>query len=340
MSAIEFEHKMAAHCETGTVAALLNHGGLPITESMILGITGGIFFAYLKIRSLPFPTFVVRSQPGNIVRKMTKRVKVGFHSQKFRNVDKAQAAVDTLLAQGSPVAVQVDMFRMGYIPSYMRVHFNGHFVILLGKEGDTYTVSDCYHPVLATVDEESLRKARFARGDLAPKGTLLYVKDIPQKPGLRKAVIAGLKDSCRNMIGLPVPFLGVKGIRLFARKLAEWPNLAPDEMQLSHEIMNINVILEERGTGGGGFRFMFASFLREAGELLAVAELDAMGKEMMSIGDRWRELSIFAARMGKNRDFSGERLQELQALVFDRADEEEAFFRKLKGTVRGLRIAD
>ncbi len=39
----EFEHTMAAHCETGTIASLLNHAGVSITEPMVLGVSGGIF---------------------------------------------------------------------------------------------------------------------------------------------------------------------------------------------------------------------------------------------------------------------------------------------------------
>jgi len=269
---------------------------------------------------------------------MAKRVKVGFHVTRFGNPDKAQAALDSLLQQGVPPAVQVDMFYMDYIPAYMRVHFNGHFVTVIGKDGDTYTVSDCYHASLATVPAEALRTARFAKGDLAPKGTMFHVKDVPSNPDLRRPILEGLKHSCRNMVGLPVPFLGVKGMRKFAQKVVEWPKLTRDEVQLSHEIMNINVILEERGTGGGGFRFMFASFLREASQVLGNARLGEMGKEMMAIGDRWRELSIFAARTGKNRDFSDARMRELQGLILARADEEERFFKRLRDEVKGIRV--
>ena len=64
------------------------------------------------------------------------------------------------------------------------------------------------------------------------------------------------------MLKIPLPFLGVKGIRMFSRKINEWPSLARDMEHLSHEIMKINILLEDQGTGGGGFRFMFATFLR------------------------------------------------------------------------------
>ncbi|MBD3242667.1 MAG: DUF4872 domain-containing protein [Chitinivibrionales bacterium] len=337
MNTMGYEHHMAAHCETGTISSLLAHAGLPLSEPMVLGISGGIFFAYLKPRSQPFPMFVVRSAPGSILKNMTKRVKVGFDVKRYGNPQKAQTALDALIERGIPSAVQVDMFYMDYIPAYMRVHFNGHFVTVVGKDGDEYTISDCYHPRIATVPADALSKARFAKGEMAPKGTMFHVEKIPSSPDLKRPVIQGLKQSWRNMIGLPVPFLGVKGIRLFARKLTEWPSLARDEVQLSHEIMNINVILEERGTGGAGFRFMFASFLREAAGVLGDnAQLNEMATEMMAIGDRWRELSIFAARMGKKRELTDERFRELQGLILARADEEEAFFGKLKQVTKTL----
>jgi phytoene dehydrogenase-like protein len=48
--------------------------------------------------------------------------------------------------------------------------------------------------------------------------------------------------------------------------------------------MMINVILEERGTGGAGFRFMYATFLREAAHVLGRTDLADMGNKMMQIG--------------------------------------------------------
>ena len=37
MSIIAYNHKMAAHCESGTVTSLLNNRGLEITEALVFG---------------------------------------------------------------------------------------------------------------------------------------------------------------------------------------------------------------------------------------------------------------------------------------------------------------
>jgi hypothetical protein len=333
MSIIPFEHKMAAHCETGAMTALLNHAGLHLSEPLIFGISGGIFFAYFRPAALQFPTLITRSMPGVIRKKIAKRVGVKFHSSKYRDPIKAQSDLDGFLEKNIPTAVQLDVFYMDYVPLYMKIHFNAHFVIILGKENNRYTVSDCYQPAIQTVAEGSIAKGRFARGDLAPHGLSFNVVHAPKNPDLKKAIIAGIKESCKNMVKLPIPFLGVKGIRLFAKKLPLYPELMSDIEVLSHETMQINVILEEQGTGGAGFRFMFATFLQEAAQILRHDDLYDMAKRMMEIGDKWREISLFAARVGKKRDLGVEKFKELSAMVVERADEEEKFFKQLSKLV-------
>jgi len=51
------------------------------------------------------------------------------------------------------------------------------------------------------------------------------------------------------MLSIPIPFLGIKGIRKFAGKITDWPAMARDTEHLSHEVMKINILLEDQGTG-------------------------------------------------------------------------------------------
>jgi hypothetical protein len=329
MIGVDFEHRLAAHCETGTVAGQLHHAGLTLSEAMVFGISGGIFFAYLKSPRLPFPMVVPRSKPGQIRTDIAKRLKIDFETRRYRSRAKARDDLDSLLRQGIAPAIQVDMFHMGYFPDYMKVHFNGHFVSIVGKNGDSYTVSDCYYPRKAQLNESALDMARFAKGDLAPKGLLFYPRSVPREPDLEGPIRAGLKEAARNMVKLQMPFLGVRGIRLFAKKVLEWPKLTPDELHLSHEIMKISATLEDRGTGGAGFRFMYATFLQEAAKLVGSEELDSMSKEMMENGDRWRDISLFAGRIGKSRDLGEARLRELSRMIMARAEAEEKIFRRM-----------
>ena len=93
-------------------------------------------------------------------------------------------------------------------------------------------------------------------------------------------------------------------------------------------------MLEDQGTGGAGFRFMYATFLRQAAEKCNEPRLLTLSKQMMEIGDGWREISLKAARMGKNRDLGIDKLGEIGQLINQRADAEEAFFKELMITVK------
>jgi hypothetical protein len=331
MSVIPFEHKMAAHCESGTLSALLSYNGFPITEPLVLGISGGIFFVYIKTPKMQFPVFDMRSKPGDLRKNMAKQLGIKFFEKTYRDPVAAKKELISVLDKGVPASVQVDMFYMEYIPAHMRVHFNAHFVIVTGYENDRFTISDCYYPSLSQVAAESLDSGRFAKSDFAPKGFMFHPLFVP-KPAdvdMKKAILTGIRMACRNMVKLPVPFIGVKGIRKFANSIPTWGTYARNEDQLSHAIMSIHIVLEERGTGGGGFRFMYASFLQQAAQILGRPEFSDMSKRMMGSGDKWREISLFVARIGKNRDLSVAKLSEVRDMVMDRADEEQVLFTEL-----------
>jgi hypothetical protein len=322
---------MAAHCESGTVTALLNHHGLKITEPMVFGIASGIFFAYLKTPSMDFPMFAVRSMPGKLRTKFAERTGVRFRTKRYRNPAKAERELNELIDSGQPVAVQVDFFYMNYFPAWYRIHVNVHFVTVIGREGSKYYISDSYHPQIAEIDRESLMKGRFAGGSMAPGGFMFYPTHIPEKIDLGKSVRSGIRGAIRNMLKIPLPFIGVKGIRRFADKIVDWPKYADNEDFLADKIFRITIFLEDQGTGGGGFRFLYASFLQEASRVLNIPGLEAMSKEMMSIGDGWREVSLASAKIAKQRDFSKPRLEEIGDLLRRRADLEESFFKRLDG---------
>lgn len=331
---IPFNHRMAAHCETGTVTAQLNYHGLNISEAMVFGISSGIFFGYFTTKQFPFPHFIVRSKPGKIRENISKRLGIKFNTAQFKNQEVGMKALDNLLEKNIPVSSQVDFFYMDYIPDYTRVHINVHFMNVVGKNENNYIISDSYHPVLVELNKQSLYNGRFAGGHLAPKGFIFYPTFIPENIDLKPAIIKGIKKASFNMLKLPVPFIGIKGMRKFAKHIVEWPKYAIDTEHLSHEITKINILLEDQGTGGAGFRFMYATFLRQASEILNEPRLMTMSKQMMEIGDGWREISLFAARIGKNRDLGQDKLKELGDKIANRADVEEAFFKELALTVK------
>ncbi len=330
-----FNHKMAAHCESGTITALLNHGGLEITEPLVFGIASGIFFGYFhKMKSFAFPTFIVRNKPGQMRTNIEKRLGVRFRTYDFKDPVKGQEKLDQLLMQNIPTAAQVDFFYMDYVPSWERVHINVHFLVVTGKDENTYKISDAYFPKMVELDALSLEKGRFAGGSMSPKGFIFHLDKLPAEIDYTKAITKGISKACFYMLKIPIPILGIKGMRMFARKVVEWPKFARDTEHLSHEIMKINILLEDQGTGGAGFRFMYATFLQQAAAIINKPQLKDLSEELMKIGDGWREISLYSARIGKNRDLGPEKLKQLSDMIYDRADVEERFFKTLSRAIK------
>ncbi len=335
MTIPNYTHKMAAHCESGTITSLLNHGGLAITEPLVFGIASGIFFGYFhKMKSFPFPTFIVRNRPGQVRTNIEKRLGVRFKTNDFRDPLKGRLALDQLLEHSIPTGAQVDFFYMDYVPSWERVHINVHFLVVAGKEESRYIISDSYFPDMVTLESASLEKGRFAGGMMSPKGFIFHLDKVPAGIDYKKAILKGIQKACFNMLRLPVPFVGITGMHMFGAKVTEWPKFARDNEHLSHEIMKINILLEDQGTGGAGFRFIYATFLQQAAEITGNPRLKELSAELMEIGDGWREISLFSARIGKNRDLGPETLKKLGNMITDRATVEERFFKSLSAAIK------
>jgi len=330
---IDFTHRQSAHCESGVTANLFLHHGIEMSEAMAFGIGAGLFFGYLpfvRINGLPLVTF--RSAPGAIFKRVAKRLGVEVVRQKFRDPDKSMDALDLALQQQIPVGLQTGVFWLPYFPPALRFHFNAHNLVVCGREGGDYRISDPVIDEKVLCPREDLLRARFAKGALAPKGAMYYLKDVPAQIDLRPAIKAGIREVSRRMVKAPVSIIGVRGMRYLAGQLERWPQkLGPKRagQYLGHLIR----MQEEIGTGGGGFRFVYAAFLQEAANLLQQPRLAELSGELTDIGDHWREFALFAARRCKGRGEEETSYPRLASILRDCADREEKLFRALLGEV-------
>jgi hypothetical protein len=237
-------------------------------------------------------------------------------------------ALDSAIDKGIPVGLQAGVYWLPYMPDAMRFHFNAHSLIVYGREGSDYLISD---PVLnepVVCSRKDLMKARFAEGLLAPKGKMYYLSDIPESVDFHRAIEKGIKETCRMMIKAPFPFVGVRGMRCFAKALRQWPEKCGKRKALLHLGHAIRM-QEEIGTGGGGFRLMYAAFLHEAGRLNSNDQLLELSKKMTAIGDQWRQFALRGARICKGRPAEGDNYDHLSDIILDCAGKEYQVFKDL-----------
>jgi hypothetical protein len=326
---IAFTHRQSAHCETGVTSNLLCHHGLKISEAMVLGIGSGIFFGYfpfIRLNHLPLTAFRIRT--GGIMDRVVKRIGVTLTREKYRKPEKAMAALDRKLGEGVPVGCLTGAYWLTYFPRRYRFHFNMHNLVVFGKQNGSYRISDPVFPDPVECAHADLLKARFAQGPMPPRGRMYYLANVPARPDLRRAVSLGIREACRSMLKAPGPFLGVKGIRYLAGRVEAWPRKM-DARKAALHLGQIIRMQEEIGTGGAGFRFMYAAFLQEAADVLEDDGLRALSDRMTDIGERWREFALIASRTCKQRVSEAESYPAMGAILRDCAENEARLYRDL-----------
>lgn len=330
---IDFEHRQSAHCESGVTSNLLRESsGGKITEPLAFGIGAGLFYAYIPFISINNgPAIAFRTMPGWIFKRTCRSLGIPVIRKKFSSKEKAEAFLQDRLKEGQPVGCQVGVYYLTYFPKEYRFHFNAHNLIVYGKEGDNYLISDPIMETPTTLTSYELERVRFAKGALAPKGQLYYT----QYPGeisddrIRQAIKSGIKRNVFNMLYIPGPFAGVKGIRYTGNQIKKWRDkLGLDKAKLY--LAQLVRMQEEIGTGGGGFRYIYAAFLQEAHVYLPHDELLEISKLFTQTGDKWRTAAVHAAGIYKGRLGSQEDFDTMGNYLLEIAELEKEAFIKLK----------
>ena len=329
---LDFKHHQSAHCENGVASNLLKNKGINLSEPMVFGIGSGLFFFYLPFLKVNHaPAISYRPMPAFIFNRVAKRLGIKIKRIKFSDKKKAQQVLDYNLANNIPSGLQVGVYNLTYFPDEYRFHFNAHNLVVYGKQGDNYLISD---PVMQTptlLTSQELERVRFAKGALAPKGHIYYPTYIPEHIDLASAIKKGIKQTCNDMLA-PVPIIGVRAMRWVAKSIVKWPKKI-GEKKTNYYLAQMVRMQEEIGTGGGGFRYIFAAFLAEAAEVIQKPELNNFSDEMTKIGDLWRDFAVDASRVYKKRSNQDNVYQTLSNQLLHLADLEEDFFKRLKKVI-------
>ena len=322
-----FKHTHHAHCESGVMSSLLSYHGLKISEPMVFGISGAINFAYIPfVKMGGMPLVAYRSLPKAIIKSIKKNLKIKMKMETFSSVKKGEKRLDELLKQGRVVGAQGSMYWLEYVPDELSFHFNAHNFIIYKKEKERYFISDPVFAEAVTCSKDSLTKSRFSKGAMAPKGLLYYPLEVPNDIDLKPVIIKSIKKTAKNMLKTPVPIAGLRGMKYLAKSIKKLR--LGDKKYAKLFLGNIVRMQEEIGTGGAGFRFMYASFLQEASEIFGKDRVLLEASDMMfEVGDSWREFALVIAKAIKSKkeiDY-----QMISDMLLKICDEEKKVYEKL-----------
>jgi hypothetical protein len=330
---IPFEHIQSAHCENGVTTNLLRHAGISkINEPLAFGIGSGLFYIqipFLKVNNAP--AFSYRTMPGLIFKRTCKSLGIPVERKKFSSPGKAEKVLNECLDAGQPVGCQVGVYYLTYFPKEYRFHFNAHNLVVFGRENGSYLISDPVMETVTSISSPDLKRVRFAKGALAPRGQLYYpAKKVEITDDiLRKAIVKGIKKNTSDMLHIPAPMVGIRGIRFTARKILKWRE------QLGVKKAGIYLaqlvrMQEEIGTGGGGFRFIYAAFLQQAYNYIPKDELLKISEQFTKAGDVWRSSAVQAAGIFKGRITEEKDFRDMANFLFEVAEIEKEAFKQLE----------
>lgn len=325
---IDFQHHQAAHCENGVTSNLFRHYGLNLSEPMVFGIGGGVFFMHLpfiKVNNAPGTTF--RPMPGTIFKRNASYFGINYKRVKFSTEQKAVQALDDLLNQGKPVGLQVGVFHLPYFPPEYRFHFNAHNIVAFGKDGDNYLISDPTMETTTTITADELNRVRFAKGAFAPKGHMYYPENIPtiSDDKIRGGIKKGIKHSAFFM-NAPGPIIGVNGIRYISKKVRGYKEKLGDR-KAGLYLGQLVRMQEEIGTGGGGFRYLHAAFLQEAYAYIPNEQLLQLSDQFTKSGDLWRQFASQCAAIYRGRTTGQDAFDQAADILLEVAEIEKNAFR-------------
>ena len=335
---MNFEHKPAAHCENGVIANLLRFYGFDISEPMIFGMASGLFFSHIpfvKLSGMAVTSF--RTFPGVLFSRISSLLGFKRTIKRFLNEEHAMQKLDEVLLTGTPVGCVVGMYYLPYIPIEYRFHFNGHNICVVDKDDKSiYTVSDPNAIEKVTISAKDLKRVRFSKGGAYPLfGQMYWIKSVPKSlPDLAPIIRKAIKKNCWHMTSQPkwIPYFGVNGIYYLSKKIRIWEEKM-GQRKAALNLAQVIRMLEEIGTGGAGFRYMYAAFLQQAAPITGIAALNDFSKRMTEIGDLWRDFAYKAARVFKKRQGEQYTYDELGDILYRIATLEEQFFKELKGVV-------
>ena len=275
-------------------------GGRPLSEAMVLGIAGGIGFAYFVFEYQDLTTLYLGGRINPYVHKRDAaeaaltRLGVPFQVRRTSGPAAAERHLRTALDQGRPVVATVDGARLPSraVPPELP-GMTPQDVLVELRDGDPVLWDLAPEPVPVTWAELA-----EARAGVRSARHRLVVADAPARPvDLPGAAAAGIADTWTGMLDPPMRNFGVPGLAKWADLLTAprdpkgWPRLLAAPGRQLQLLTWLYDWVETAGTGGGFFRSMYAEFLEEAAGPLGRPGLTTLAGSYRELATAWTTLA-------------------------------------------------
>jgi hypothetical protein len=231
---------------------------------------------------------------------------------------RSEAALKAVLAAGVPALLLTNIRHLPYYGT--KTDFPGHCIVAWSYDDETRTfgVTDTERPDVLSVDYDSLRRARYSRNHpLQHSGDQMAPRSLPEPDDIDDRIVAAIIDNAAKLAVTDDPLRGLGALDRWLAELSDW---AHDEDWRWAARFTYQVI-EKRGTGGGGFRKMYAEFLQEAETRVPRLRPLALSARMRRAAVAWTELAMVLRAVSDEAEADFERVR--PRLVEVRAAEQD-----------------
>ncbi|MCA0455336.1 MAG: BtrH N-terminal domain-containing protein [Chloroflexi bacterium] len=299
--------------ETGAIHNVLAYGGQPaphtgkpLSEALLMGISGGIAVGYFLFEYqgyLPHVALLTRNT-FDPLETLFERLAL---PREVLQTSKPNIAYENLIAtleSGHPAVVWADAFSLPYnlLPSDERM-WGTVPIVVYGVEGDTVYIADrSPQPRTVTTDE-----LMTARGRVKDDKSRILVLDAPDMDKLPAAVLKGIWQCISLFTDAPPKGkrtnFGFAALEHWADMLVNTRNKHSWERYFTPGSRLYNGIAGDIGQPGvfdwitwwngsdGAERGMYADFLDEAALLLGKPALKAVGEQFRQSAKAWNALA-------------------------------------------------
>ena len=299
---IKIKHHPGRHCASTALCNLVNHHGLRWSEAACFGLGAGLGFWFINFPGAS-PSRFIHVRSADLEEQFFQRIGYPSAGRKYTDPAEGERELCGLLDEGLPVLVLTDIYYLPYFNS--NTHFPGHAVTVWGysRGKKIFYVTDTEREEVLEVSFAQMRKARFCRGIFFNlEGNLFCPDRLAEPVNMPGMIREALAANSRMMMESTASFQGLAALAKWGEKIIGWRDL-PDWQWAARFCYQV---IERRGTGGGGFRLIYADFLREAAGYLPAVGSSALPDKMAEVGSAWRELALTlkAASEKEEPDFS------------------------------------
>jgi hypothetical protein len=308
----DYRHFDGRHPETGSVqnalayqGAVAPHTGQPLSEAMLMGISGGVAFGYFTFEYSGYDPHVALLTRNTFdpLQTLLERLGVTQTVWQTSNPEKADANLMEVLDSGRPALVWADMFSLPYnLLEYDPKNWAVTPLVVFGHDGHLVHIADRSARPLAVPAAEFAR----ARARVKQRRFQVVSLDPPDMRKLPSAVQKGLWQCIQLYTEAPPrgkkANFGLAGLQHWAKMLTNtrnpqsWARFFPPGRRMWSALAGggpqPGIVGWVLGWGDGGAeRGRYADFLEEAAALLRKPKLRAAADLFRQSQAAWKELA-------------------------------------------------